>query len=152
MRTDPIRRIALAAALGAAGIAAACGESGGGQTTQPTVSTIPTAEFCENGKDLAAQVQVLDKSKPDYLDNVKRIFRQYGSATPAAISDDFKAYVDYIQGVTSIEQLPAVLARPGDRMVVFFGSGHAFLLLLTFRPGMTVPWLGQPTSAVARVR
>lgn len=26
--------------------------------------------------------------------------------------------------------------------------GHAFLLLLTFRPGMTVPWLGQPNVMV----
>jgi len=108
MRRSPTFRTAAAPAtlaVAALALLGACGTGNQGGAPTTTMPPYDTEGMCLQGQNVFREIDGLDRSKPDYLESVKKSVAPLDDRVPAALADDMRAWVGYVQGVTTIEQL-----------------------------------------------
>jgi hypothetical protein len=105
------RWAALVAVLAIGVVAAGCSGSGGpGSAPTTTAAPLSARDMCTLGQNIFQDVDALDRSKPEYLDQVKKAVKPLADRAPADIADDTRAWVAYVQSATSAAQLASMPA------------------------------------------
>jgi hypothetical protein len=87
-------------------LAGACGaQVGEGGVPTTTLAPYNTEGMCLQGQNVFREIDGFDRSKPDYLESVKRAVDPLDDRVPEALHDDMKAWVAYVKGATSVQQL-----------------------------------------------
>src|SRR3954452_21281073 len=110
MRPSRTSRTTAVLTLAALVLVGGCGTGSQGGAPTTTLPPYDTEGMCLQGQNVFREIDGYDRSKPDYLDSVKKSVAPLDDRVPAALHDDMKAWVDYVQSVTTIQQLAALPA------------------------------------------
>jgi hypothetical protein len=105
MRPSRTSRTTAVLTLAALVLVGGCGTGSQGGAPTTTLPPYDTEGMCLQGQNVFREIDGYDRSKPDYLDSVKKSVAPLDDRVPAALHDDMKAWVDYVQSVTTIQQL-----------------------------------------------